>query len=170
MSSLLRTIQLKWAEDSTLEALIPVARVYTGRVPQTEIVNFPYVSVKAAQGGRRGRSDKKWYSFGPLSFHVWVEEDQLEFAHNVAEAISDCFADKCWNLSETGSVTDVLDEGEPMAHQTRLPAVRVWELVKLFTVYIERDRTDPECCPESTYYDEASSYTDPVDSESSSSS
>jgi hypothetical protein len=147
MSSLLRSIGLKWKRSEALCQLIPFGRVFTGRVPSTELYKFPYVSILSAQGSQTHRTDKSRYSHGPLSFHIWVDDAALEDALTVAEAISAEYADKCWSLGEGANVIDVLDEGEPMAHQTDLPNIKAWEVVKLFIVCIERLRTGtPVCC------------------------
>jgi len=148
MSSLLKSVAEIWEESTTLCALIPFNRVFTGRVPQTELYRFPYVSVIATQGRSTYRTDKTRGSHGPLSFHIWVDDARLETAETVADAITSAYADRCWNLSASARVIDVLDEGEPVAHQTDLPSVKAWEVVKLFTVCIERNRTDhgDDCC------------------------
>ena len=166
MSSLLRSIAGVWENNQTLCALLPFDRVFTGRVPGTELYRFPYVSIMAGQGSQYHRSDKNHLSFGPLSFHIWVDDARLEYAETVADAIMQVYADRCWPISDDARVIDVLDEGEPMAHQTDLPNVKAWEVVKLFTVCVERDRVDHSeedgCC--------TSSYSDDQEESSSSSS
>jgi hypothetical protein len=125
--------------------------VFVGRIPQTEQYKFPYVSLLATTGVQTHRTDKTRYSIGPLSFHVWVDDSQLEFGEEVAQAITDAYADRCWIIDERAKVIDVLDEGEAEAHQTDLPNVKAWEVVKLFTVCIERlrvDRSLESCCTE----------------------
>lgn len=148
--SLLRTIGELWEESESLCALIPFERVFTGRIPQTELVRLPYVSIISATGGKTTRSDKARYSHGPVSFHIWLDDSALEYGHRVAEAIADVYADRCWSLGDGDKVIDVLDEGEPLSRQTVLPNVKIWEVVKLFTVCIERARADhsDECCAE----------------------
>ena len=147
--SLLKSISARWAADSTLCAKIPFAKVFTGRVPQTQLYAFPYVSVLATGGAQTLRTDKTQYSHGPLSFHIWVDESKLEFGEETAELIANAFANRCWRIDDNAKVIDVLDEGEPLAIQTDLPTVKAWEVVKLLTVCIERTRVDPaECCVE----------------------
>ena len=148
MSSLLRSIGAMWNNNAALCALIPFNRVFTGRIPQTELYRFPYVSILATQGSQTHRTDKTRYSHGPVSFHIWVDDAQLELAETVAQAITDAYADRCWSLSDDAKVIDVLDLGEATAIQTDLPNVKAWEVIKLFIVCVQRariDRTD-ECC------------------------
>ena len=152
MASLLKTVKEIWRDDATLCALIPWSRVFTGRIPSTELYAMPFVSISATAGRGTRRSDKSRLSHGPLSFSIWVDDAQLEFGEKVADAITDAYADRCWPLSARAQVFDVLDEGEPSAHQTDLPNIKAWEVVKLFTVCIERQRVDrsAECCVQSS--------------------
>ena len=148
MSSLLRTIGEIWENAEALCALVPFARVFTGRVPQTELYQFPYVSILSTVGSRTGRSDKARYSSGPVSFHIWVDDNALETGLTIANAITDAYADTCWIIGDTATILDVLDEGEPSAYQTQLPGIKAWEIVKLLTVHISRERVDSDvCCP-----------------------
>jgi hypothetical protein len=149
MSSLLRSIGEIWRVTPDLYNLIPFDRVFTGRIPQTELYRFPYVSILVTQGTSKGRSTKTRHSIGPVSFHIWVDDANLETAETVAEAIADAYADRCWLLGSSARVLDVIDSGEAMAHQTDMPNVKAWEVIKLFLVLIERDRADhddDDCC------------------------
>ncbi len=161
MSSLLRSIHDIWESTPALTDMVPHARVFSGRVPQTEMYRFPYVSILATQGGHNSRTDKSRYSHGPVSFHIWVDDSRLEFAETLAELITQTYTDRCWPLSDSAAVIDVLDEGEPTAHQTDLPSVKAWEVVKLFTVFIERLRVDhdDDCCTSQFTTSEADSVT-----------
>lgn len=153
MSSLLRSVAVRWRENATLCALVPFASVFTGRVPQTELYDFPYVRISSTRGLPTLRSDKTQYNHVPLSFHIWVDEDELETGEEIAEAISDAFANTCWYLDATDKVIDVRDEGEPGAHQTDTPTIKAWEVIKMFTVCIERARVDTDDCCLDTYDD-----------------
>jgi len=148
MKSLLRYVAEIWNGSATLKALVPFANVFTGRVPQTELYDFPYVSVVSGPGAWVRRTDKARYSNATLTFHIWVDANQLEQGHRIAEAIADAYADRCWQLGPNNFVRDVLDEGEPIAHQVSRPGVKIWEVVKMFTVCLERARADhtSECC------------------------
>lgn len=158
MSSLLRSIHRMWEANATLCGLVPYERVYTGRIPQTEQYRFPYVSIMATQGSMLHRTDKSRYTRGPLSFHIWVDDARLEYAESVAEEITNAFADKCWDISLTDKVIDVLDDGEACAHQTDMPNVKAWEVIKLFHVVIERQRVDAsQCCLDTSFTDTESS-------------
>ena len=140
MSSLLRSIADIWNGSAPLCALIPFAKVFTGRLPNVEGYPFPYVSIMATLGSQTDRTNKTRYSHGPVSFHIWVDDTQLEFGETVAQAITDVYADRRWDLGNGASVIDMLDEGEAMAHQTTLPTVKAWEVVKLFTACLCRNR------------------------------
>jgi len=149
--SLLRSIHTIWKNSASLcdaTTGVPHERVFTGRIPQTKQYAFPYVSILVVGGGQTGRTDKTRYSRALMSFHIWVDDDDLEFAHELATVISDEYADNCWQIDSTSKVLDITDEGEPNAHQTTLPTTKAWEVVKLFTVFIERQRADQDnqCC------------------------
>jgi len=138
----------RWTADETLCAAVPVANVFTGRIPQTELYDFPYVSIIYAGGRQTSRSDKTRITHGPVSFHIWVDEDDLETGMGIAEIISDRFEGRCWSLTDDDKVFDFLDEGEAMARQIDMPTKKAWEVVKLFTACIMRTITehDDECC------------------------
>ena len=158
MSSLLRTIGQIWDSTPALCALVASNRVFTGRIPQSELYRFPYVSIIATAGVQTHRTDKTRYSSGPLSFHIWVDDARLETGETIAQTIVDTYADRCWALSDTAQVIDVRASGEPVSRQTDLPAVKAWEIVVLFTVQIKRDRvTQGECCMDLTPEPEGSS-------------
>lgn len=146
--SLLSSIADIWENDTDLCALIPFNRVFTGRVPQTELQRFPYVSIIATSGRQFRRSDKARHTFSPVFFHIWVDEDRLEYGERVAETISNVYADRCWFLTASSKVNDVLDEGDPSVKQPPMPTIKAFEVVKLLTFLVERDRTthSDECC------------------------
>ena len=171
MGSLSHSIVERWEYSTALCKLIPWQRVFAGRIPQTELYKFPYVSVLCVAGGPRAITDKSIYTTGPVSFHIWVDDARLEFGYDVAEAIRAVFANQCWSLGDGSKVITCLDEGEPDAHQTDLPAVHAWEVVKLVTVCLERPRAASTggCCDESSSSEESipsysdSSYWDELD-------
>jgi hypothetical protein len=146
--SLISSIADIWENDAELTALIPFDRVFTGRVPQTELQRFPYVSILSPGGRQFRRSDKARHTFAPVFFHIWLDEDKLETGERVADKISDVYADRCWFLTPVAKVNDVLDEGEPSLRQPLMPTIKAWEVVKMLTFLIERARTahDDECC------------------------
>jgi hypothetical protein len=142
MSSLQKTIATAWQADSALCALVPFARFYTGRIPQTKTTQFPYVSLLVAAGISLYRTDKTRGTQSTVSFHVWVDDAHLEDGMTIAEAIGTMFADRILELSDTARIIDVLDGGEPTAQQVETPNVKAWEVIKLFFVHVERTRID----------------------------
>jgi hypothetical protein len=172
--SLLKSVSDIWKNTPALYNKVPFDRVFVGRVPSTKLYRFPYVEILASQGRQTYRTDKTRAGHGPLSFHIWVDDAELEFAESVALAITNSYADRCWALSSGARVLDCLDEGEPMARQTDMPNVKAWEVVKLFTVLVERDRPDreDECCNDlpSPPSDESEPYSESSPAQESSSS
>lgn len=139
-SSIERTVQMIWENDAVLCSLIPFAQVFTGRIPKADANRFPYVSILFVPGRAYKRSSHSRLVTGVVSFHIWVDDADLEFGKTVAKAIADSYSDRAWALSSTDKVYDVEDMGEPLSHQTDLPSVKAWEVVKMFTVFIDRKR------------------------------
>jgi len=146
VNSLLRSIADRWSENATLCGLVPFSRVCTVRITQTELYRFPYVSILTSTGSPLFRTDKTRASAGPVTFHVWVDDDHLEYALDVAAAITEAYADTCWSLGGGSKVFDVGDGGEPLSVQVDLPTVKAWEVVKVMTFYVERNRVDTGTC------------------------
>ena len=156
--SLLSSVATIWQNNTMLCALVPYDHVYAGRIPSTRLYRFPYVSIVALGGVQYLRTGASTYSYSPLSFHIWVDEDKLEFAEYLADKIADVYANTDWALSTVAKVIDVREEGDGMAHQTDLPSVKAWELVKMFSVFVEHKRVDnSSTCPADFSDDEPTS-------------
>lgn len=148
--SLLSSIADIWEGSAVLCALIPFDRVFTGRVPQTQQYPLPYCSILVTQGRQFDRSSKARYMRAPLAFHIWVDDADLSTGEAIAHALEDEYAERCWTVDTDTYVIDVLDEGPACIHQTELPTVKAWEVVKLFSLVIQRDRVSHDadnCCP-----------------------
>jgi hypothetical protein len=148
MSSLLRSIWQLWENSEELCALVPSERVFTGRGPSTTEYRFPWVSILVTGGASTHRSDKSRLGVSHAMFSIWIDDAKLENGLQIAQAITDAYADRCWPLSETAKVLDVLDQGEPGVHQTDLPNVKAWNVTKQLVFHVERLRVDrsEECC------------------------
>jgi hypothetical protein len=146
--SLLKSIAEIWKNTGALTKLVAFDRVFTGRIPQTEQYHFPYVSILLTGGRMVHRSSQARYSQQPLSFHIWVDDAALATGEAIEQAIADAYADRCWFVDDFTRVFDVLDEGPGIRHQTDLPSVKAWEIVKLFALCVECKRVDRtnECC------------------------
>lgn len=148
MSSLQRTIAQKWSESTTLTALVPMTKFFVGRFPETTLYDFPYVSVLMGNGFATHRTDKTQINRVIISFHVWVDDYDLENGMEIAGVIGDVLSNRCWQMSDTAKVLDVMDLGEAVAHQVDTPTIKAWEVVKMLAFYVERQRitqTD-DCC------------------------
>lgn len=145
--SLLAAIHQVWEESTALSALLPHERVFTGRIPSTKQIAMPYCAIVATSGWTSHRTDKTRYSKVPVSFHVWVTDNDLETGLTIAKAITDTYAETCFSIINDDKVIDVLDEGEPMVSQINYPTLKAWEVVQMFTFCLERQRvTHDECC------------------------
>jgi hypothetical protein len=143
---LLKSIAEIWAQDTALSALMPVARVFTGRVPQTDQYKFPYVSILKTTATPVQRSDKAQRSFVTVSFHIWLDDSNLGIGEEIAIAIENCFPERSWSYGDSRYVIDVLDEGPAIETQVDLATYKAWEVIKLVTLVIERPRVQHEQC------------------------
>ena len=143
MSNLLKSIADIWKRTSDTQNLVPVDKVYTGRLPGTkERYDFPYVSVLSTRGTLRYRTDKTRGYHQQVLFSVWVDDSKLASGIAIANAITDTFSELTYEIDDMERVIDVLDEGPYRTIQTTMPAVKAWEVVKLMTFCTERLRTD----------------------------
>lgn len=148
---LLATLANIWKNSERLCSYVDFSRVYTGRIPGTELVRFPYVSMMTTAGWQTCRTDKTMYSRVPLTFHVWADDAKLAFAEEVGSVISDVYANTCWEVSDAEKIIDILDGGPGIPRQTNVATVKAWEIVQILTVCLERERaphTGMNCCDE----------------------
>jgi hypothetical protein len=140
--SLLGSISKIWHDSTALCGKVPFDRVYVGRGPGTQKYPMPSVFILASMGVMTHRTDKTRYSHGPVTFHVWVDDADLENGEAIAQAITDEYAERSWRIDDNAKVYDVLDGGEATAIQTDMASVKAWEVVKLLMMCVERNRVD----------------------------
>ncbi len=127
-------IQTRWPTISALEALLPVARVFTGRAPAGTVK--PYASIMVASMPTAGRSDKGMYRDPDVRFQVW--SDTYAVGKAIQDAITDGFENADFALDD-GVVNDMrqvdatgLQEGEAVDD--------VWQFVSIFSAGSREDR------------------------------
>jgi hypothetical protein len=148
MSSIARAISRVWEDNALLCSLVPFSRVFTGRAPQTQQYKFPYVTILATHGKQVLRSDKTMQFWQMVGIDVWVDDARLALGETIAEAITDAYANTCFQIDDVSKVMDVIDGGPPVQVQIDLPTVKAWQVCKTLDFRIERLRADTgTCCP-----------------------
>lgn len=151
MSSLAKSVAAVWENDTTLCGLVPFARVFTGRVPQTSLYKFPYVTIFATSGTSRYRSDKTLVSSHLLKMNIWVDGDKLSLGETIGDAITDSYANRCWQIDPVSKVMDMLDGGPGIPMQLDIANIKAWRVTKVFNLIYERLRMPhAPCCDGST--------------------
>ena len=141
MSGLLKSIGDIWEDSEDLCDLIPFDRVFVGLVPTTEEYKMPYVSLITSGARRRYRTDKTDGSTLTVSFHIWVDDADLDRGESTAKQVRETYANHDWTFTG-GTVIDVLDEGPFTTHQVNQPNYRAWEVMKVLTFCVEMPRVD----------------------------
>ena len=134
--SILQRIHAIWPTIDALEALLPVARVFTGRVP-ADIV-LPCCSVTQDNSTGNERTSDGLYRDVQIQFSVWVAKEQHDAGAAIQAAIENGFASRDFadgdnrvldmRLEDSGELEED-DEAEPL-----------WQFITTFTALERRDR------------------------------
>jgi hypothetical protein len=145
MPTFLQSIADRWQASTELTALMPLARVFTGRIPTTEEYRMPYVSI--AQGASRSlyRTDKTQSYAVSIAFHIWVDDADIATAERIEAALTAAYAEGGWSYDTgfgQGQVLDIVDQGPAVKNQINRPTYKAWQAIKNLTFIIERERVD----------------------------
>jgi hypothetical protein len=140
MSSLLKSVSAIWENNANLCAMIPFARVFSGRAPSTEEVKFPLCIIDSAGTSRRYRTTVRRGFYKSVTFRIWTNEAALADGELVDQLISDAYGEAAWVVDSNVSVIDTLDEGPARVRIIDKPPYRYWEVVKIVTLCVERLR------------------------------
>ena len=124
-----------WPTVPALEALLPVARVFTGRAPRGS--TMPYASIQRPAGTVTGRTDKATVKQVQLRIQVWHTD--FDAGQAIHDAIESAFENRDFDLTD-GKVIDLEPDSkywleEPDTEQ------QVFQFVTTFTAHINRART-----------------------------
>jgi hypothetical protein len=124
-----------WRDEPELTSLLPVASVFTGRVPRG--ATLPYAVLDQPSMGGRGRSDDSEYADVALRISVWAESYTV--GQEIADAIERAFGNRDFDLD---SLTQILDlRHESTSHeQESEPDQRAWRFVIQFSALRIRTR------------------------------
>lgn len=145
---LITSVAERWLLFPQALEAIPYKDFFTGRIPDIKNRPFPYMSLVPGPSYRTYRSDKWVGSRRIVSFHIWVDEDQLNRGEEIAEVVQFVYANRAWGYGY-GRVIDVLDNGPPNSHQIHEASFKSWEVVQMLTLCIEQPRAADEgpCIP-----------------------
>lgn len=134
LSAILHT---RWAAASALEALLPAARVFTGRIPDGTAnpcarIYFP--------GSARGKmSDKASERATQVRISHWVDEADFGTGQDIQDAIEEAFDNYGAALEDARLVT--LRHDNSYVLQDVSSTSKDWQFVTQFTATINKDRT-----------------------------
>lgn len=125
-----------WPTIAPLEALLPVARVFTGRAQGSPVM--PYASVMIPAMPTVGRSDKGMFRVPNVRIQVWSEDYASGKA--IQTALVAGFENLDFDLDD-GHIDDMHhdDSGE---FQEEKPTGDVWQFVTVFSAAGHEDRTN----------------------------
>jgi hypothetical protein len=130
-------IHTLWPTIAALEAVQPVARVFTGRVP--EGTAKPYASIT-----RPGSTTHTRTTFGMLRdvqirIQHWVDRDAFSDGEAIQAAIEEGFGNRAFDTDD-GRVIDMRHE-ESFHIQDSESTKSDWQFVTIFSLLVRRDRT-----------------------------
>lgn len=126
-----------WNSNAALVAQVPVLRLITGRIPQSELM--PYVRMEQTGGSGSTRTNKSCYQTAKVAFHVWTEN--YAAGNAIGQLILNAFANKGFDWA-SGGVLDMRADGPPVNQQTIMPEVKLWETTLSFVLTTWQGRQD----------------------------
>lgn len=129
-------IQTQWPLIDALEALLPVARVFTGRAKGSPTI--PYCSVVVAALPTDERSDKTMFRTANIRFQVWTEDyaegQAIQTAlvagfENAGFALDDGYVDDMRHVDSTALQEDESTDS-------------TWQFLTVFDAACNEDRTN----------------------------
>ena len=129
-------IHTKWATIAALEALLPAARVFTGRAMGSPVK--PYASIIVAAMPTEERSDKGMFRAANVRIQVWSTD--YDSGKAIQSAIEAGFENTDFALDD-GTVFD-MQHDDSAALQEEDSTDSIWQFVTIFTAKCREDRTN----------------------------
>lgn len=129
-------IHTLWAATAALEALLPVARVFTGRVPAQP--QQPYATILSPLSPTFQRTDKGMIREVQIRIQVWP----LDFATGraIQNAIDDGFSNTAFDL-DAGRVVDLQHDDSSSLQEVESDDAS-WQFISTFTAVAHKARTN----------------------------
>jgi len=125
-----------WPTIDALEALLPVARVFTGRAPAGTAK--PYASIVVAGMATNARGDKSMFRDANVRIQVW--SDTYAVGKAIQAAIIDGFENRDFALDD-GAVADMHhDDSAALRESDSVDSV--WQFVTVFSATCREDRVN----------------------------
>lgn len=129
-------IHTKWPTITALEALLPVARVFTGRAKGSPAM--PYASIVVAAMPTSDRSDKGMFRDANIRIQVWT--DDYDVGKAIQTAIIAGFENTDFALDD-GDVYD-MHHDDSTALEEPDSTEPLWQFVTIFSAACREDRTN----------------------------
>lgn len=129
-------IHTLWPTIAALEAVLPVARVFTGRAPTG--TEKPYAVIGRPGSSHRERTDKGNYRDVQIRIQHWVAWDQFATGESIQSEIEKGFDSRAFDTDD-GRVIDMTHKdgfNVPDAEATKSD----WQFVTIFSLATRRDR------------------------------
>jgi hypothetical protein len=137
-SGLESAINLIWAYNASLCAIVPANRLLSGRIPPSE--KMPYVRLDPGEGQESIVTNRTIYATHKITFHIWSDgttDVDLEIWPLIRNAFSAMIFD--WG---TGGVINMKWDGPPSSKQSTDPEIQAWVTTTSFTCQTWQTRTD----------------------------
>ena len=133
---MMTAIHTLWPTIAALEALLPVARVFTGRVPAG--VAFPRAAITRPGSTGDSRTNDSLYRTVSIQISVWVKAAAYLAGEAIQEAIEDGFSAQGFSTT-AGRALDVLIENSFSMFEDD-PVNPLWQFVTTLAITEGRSR------------------------------
>ena len=140
MGNIAESIAEVWKNTPALCALVPYDRVFTGRVPGSDLYKFPYVTIDVGDSQEALRTDKATQFWHMVSIGIWVREEKLAEGETISNAITDAYANQRWQIDAVSKVIDVTDDGPGPPRHLDYSHVKAWWISHTIDLRIEHQR------------------------------
>jgi hypothetical protein len=130
-------IHTRWAAYAALEAALPAARFFTGRIPQGTANPCARLSIPGGVSGKL--SDKARERAVQVRIIHWVAESAYGTGQDIQDAIEEAFDNYDVALEDSTLVN--LRHDNSFHLQDEEPTSKLWQFVTQFTATIQKDRT-----------------------------
>jgi hypothetical protein len=126
-----------WEANTALNAALPVARVFTGRIPAG--TPMPYARLEFPASAGRGRGTQSRFTDRQIRVHLWTAAEDFATGEAIQTAVEDALADQDFSAGDAGEVLDVHHDNSN-SEQEDEATNKAWHFVIQFTARTSRAR------------------------------
>jgi hypothetical protein len=130
-------IHTLWPTIAALEAVLPVARVFTGRARGSP--PMPYACLTVPGSSTRARTSQGMLRDVQLRIQHWVAHNDFPDGRTIQERIEEGFGNRAFDTDD-GRVIDMRHEDSFHLQDSEATSAD-WQFVTIFSLRTRRDRT-----------------------------